>query len=71
MFLNIGTRADNSDPDGLIAAAVATAGASEVAIVVVGTNSQVESEGSTAPRWRCPVTRRAVHAVAAVNPTRS
>jgi beta-glucosidase len=43
--ITAGTEADNSDPEGLIAAAAATAADADVAIVVVGTNSRVESEG--------------------------
>lgn len=41
----IGFAPDDSDPDGLIARAAALAAASDVSIVVVGTNSKVESEG--------------------------
>jgi beta-glucosidase len=41
----VGIAPDDTDPDGLIAAATAEAAASDVAIVVVGTNSKVESEG--------------------------
>jgi beta-glucosidase len=45
LSLTVGIAPDDSDPDGLIARAVASAEAAEVAIVVVGTNSKVESEG--------------------------
>ncbi|MEV8273303.1 glycoside hydrolase family 3 C-terminal domain-containing protein [Microbacterium sp. NPDC077184] len=45
LSLTVGIAADDSDPEGLIARAVASAEAAEVAIVVVGTNSKVESEG--------------------------
>lgn len=41
----LGIAPERTDPDELIARAVAEAAASEVAIVVVGTNSKVESEG--------------------------
>jgi beta-glucosidase len=40
-----GIAADDSDPEALIAHAAASAAAADVAIVVVGTNSKVESEG--------------------------
>lgn len=45
LSLTVGIAPDDSDPDALIARAAATAAASEIAIVVVGTNSKVESEG--------------------------
>ncbi|WP_243076485.1 glycoside hydrolase family 3 protein [Microbacterium sp. SS28] len=45
LSLTVGIAPDDSDPDALIARAVASAAASDVAIVVVGTNSKVESEG--------------------------
>lgn len=41
----LGIAPERTDPDELIARAVAAASAAEVAIVVVGTNSKVESEG--------------------------
>lgn len=41
----LGIAPERTDPDELIARAVAEAEASEIAIVVVGTNSKVESEG--------------------------
>ena len=41
----LGIAPERTDPDALIARAVAEAAASEVAIVVVGTNAKVESEG--------------------------
>ena len=41
----LGIAPERTDPDELIARAVAEAAASEVAIVVVGTNAKVESEG--------------------------
>jgi beta-glucosidase len=43
--ITAGLEADDSDPERLIADAVAAASAADVAIVVVGTNSRVESEG--------------------------
>jgi beta-glucosidase len=45
LAFTVGIAPDDSDPDGLIARAVAAAAASDVAVVVVGTNSKVESEG--------------------------
>lgn len=45
MSATIGIAPDDADPDSLIAEAVEAASAAEVAIVVVGTNSKVESEG--------------------------
>jgi len=43
--LVVGVEADASDPDGLLDEAVGSAADADVAVVVVGTNSQVESEG--------------------------
>lgn len=43
--ITVGTEPDSSDPDTLIAQAVSAARAADVAVVVVGTNSRVESEG--------------------------
>ncbi|BDZ51971.1 glycosyl hydrolase [Frondihabitans sucicola] len=43
--ITVGTEADSSNPEGLIAEAAAAAGDADLAIVVVGTNSRVESEG--------------------------
>jgi beta-glucosidase len=43
--ITMGLEADDSDPDGLLTDAVAAARNAEVAIVIVGTNAQVESEG--------------------------
>jgi beta-glucosidase len=43
--ITVGVQPDDRDPEGLIAEAVAAAQAADVAIVVVGTNSKVESEG--------------------------
>jgi beta-glucosidase len=45
LSVTVGTAPDDSDPHALIARAVEAAAAAEVAVVVVGTNSAVESEG--------------------------
>ena len=45
MSATLGIAPERTDPDELIARAVASAEAAEVAVVVVGTNSKVESEG--------------------------
>lgn len=45
MSATLGIAPERTDPDELIARAVAAASAAEVAVVVVGTNSKVESEG--------------------------
>lgn len=45
LSLSVGFEVDNSAPDQLIADAVDAARAADVAIVIVGTNSRVESEG--------------------------
>ncbi|MGN7149224.1 beta-glucosidase [Arthrobacter sp. SAFR-179] len=67
--ITIGTEADNADPNGLITAAVEAARAADVAVVVVGTNSRVESEGYDRSSLELPGTQdRLVHAVAAANP---
>ena len=67
--ITIGTEADNADPDGLITAAVEAARAADVAVVVVGTNSRVESEGYDRSSLELPgMQDRLVHAVAAANP---
>ncbi|MEU1972616.1 glycoside hydrolase family 3 C-terminal domain-containing protein [Microbacterium sp. NPDC019599] len=50
----VGIAPDDSDPDGLIERAVATAAGADVAIVVVGTNSKVESEGYDRPDLDLP-----------------
>lgn len=54
LSLTVGIAPDDSDPDGLIARAVEAAAAAEVAIVVVGTNSKVESEGYDRPDLDLP-----------------
>lgn len=45
LAVTLGIAPDDSDPDRLIADAAAAAAASDIAVVVVGTNSKVESEG--------------------------
>ena len=67
--ISIGLEADNSHPDELIAAAVDAARDADVAIVVVGTNAQVESEGFDRENLDLPGRQDdLVRAVAAVNP---
>ncbi|MCU1407669.1 MAG: glycosyl hydrolase [Glaciihabitans sp.] len=64
-----GLEPDDSDPDGLIAEAVELARNSDVALVVVGTNSAVESEGFDRTSLDLPGRQDdLVRAVAAVNP---
>src|SRR6476661_3087958 len=64
-----GIEPDLSDPDGLIAEAVEAARAADVAVVVVGTNSRVESEGYDRTSLALPGRQDdLVRAVAAVNP---
>lgn len=65
----LGIAPDDTDPDGLIARAAAAAAASDVAIVVVGTNSQVESEGYDRENLDLPGRQDdLVRAVARANP---
>lgn len=65
----IGLEADESNPDGLLYEAVEAARGADVAIVVVGTNSQVESEGFDRTTLALPGRQdELVRAVAAVNP---
>jgi beta-glucosidase len=67
--LTMGLEADNSDPEGLIAEAVEAARAADVAIVVVGTNAQVESEGFDRESLDLPGRQDdLVRAVVAANP---
>jgi beta-glucosidase len=67
--ITIGVEADDADPDSLIRDAVEAARAAEVAVVVVGTNSRVESEGYDRTSLELPgLQDRLVHAVAAANP---
>jgi beta-glucosidase len=64
--ITVGLEPDDSDPGGLIAEAVAVAEAADVAVVVVGTNSRVESEGYDRTDLRLPGRQDdLVHAVAA------
>ena len=65
----VGLEADESNPDGLLYEAVEAARGADVAIVVVGTNSQVESEGFDRTTLALPGRQdELVRAVAAVNP---
>jgi beta-glucosidase len=67
--INVGVEADDSDPAALLAAAVDAARAADVAIVVVGTNAQVESEGFDRTDLDLPGRQdELVRAVAAANP---
>ncbi len=64
-----GTEPSDDDPAELIAAAVETATGADVAIVVVGTNSKVESEGYDRDSLALPGHQdELVRAVAAANP---
>lgn len=64
-----GFEPDKSNPQGLIDQAVANAKAAELAIVVVGTNSKVESEGFDRKSLKLPGAQDAlVEAVIAANP---
>lgn len=65
----LGTVSDDSRPDELIAEAVEAARRADVAVVVVGTNSRVESEGFDRSNLDLPGHQdRLVSAVAAANP---
>lgn len=69
LSVTFGIAPDDSDADGLIAEAVEAARAAEVAVVVVGTNSKVESEGYDRVDLDLPGRQdELVRAVAAVNP---
>ncbi len=69
LSFTFGTEPDNSDPDGLIREAADLAASSDVAIVVVGTNSRVESEGFDRTSLALPGRQDdLVRAVAAANP---
>nr|WP_260404723.1 glycoside hydrolase family 3 C-terminal domain-containing protein [Arthrobacter sp. AZCC_0090] len=69
LAVTIGLEADDTDPEALIKDAVAAARAAEVAVVVVGTNSRVESEGYDRTTLGLPgLQDRLVRAVAAANP---
>lgn len=69
LAITIGVEPDDADPDALISDAVEAARAAEIAVVVVGTNSRVESEGYDRTSLELPgLQDRLVHAVAAANP---
>ncbi|MDQ0242147.1 glycoside hydrolase family 3 protein [Arthrobacter bambusae] len=69
LSVTIGTEADTSDPEALIIGAAKAAREADVAVVVVGTNSRVESEGYDRTTLDLPgMQDRLVHAVAAANP---
>jgi beta-glucosidase len=69
MAFTFGIEPSDDDPERLIAAAVEAARAAEVAVVVVGTNSRVESEGYDRSSLALPGRQDdLVHAVAAANP---
>ncbi|MGX5682850.1 glycoside hydrolase family 3 protein, partial [Schumannella luteola] len=69
LSVTVGLAPDNSDPDALLREAVEAASAADVAIVVVGTNSRVESEGFDRSDLDLPGRQdELVRAVAAANP---
>lgn len=69
LSVTLGVAPDDHDPDGLIASAVEAARAADVAVVVVGTNSKVESEGYDRVDLDLPGRQdELVRAVAAANP---
>ena len=69
LAVTIGVEADDADPGSLIREAVEAARATEIALVVVGTNSRVESEGYDRASLELPgLQDRLVRAVAAANP---
>jgi beta-glucosidase len=69
LWLRFGTEPAEADPDALIAAVVAAAARADVALVVVGTNSEVESEGYDRTSLALPGRQDdLVRAVAAANP---
>jgi beta-glucosidase len=69
LSVTFGIAPDDSDPESLIRAAVEAARVADVAIVVVGTNSKVESEGYDRENLDLPGRQdELVRAVAAVNP---
>ncbi|WP_132145790.1 glycoside hydrolase family 3 protein [Kribbella antiqua] len=69
MAITVGVEPDRSNPQALIDEAVAAARAAEVAVVVVGTNSKVESEGYDRTTLALPgLQDDLVRAVALVNP---
>ena len=69
LWLRFGTEPADADADALIAAAAAAAARADVALVVVGTNSEVESEGYDRTSLALPGRQDdLVRAVAAANP---
>ncbi|MFI6674652.1 beta-glucosidase [Kribbella sp. NPDC050470] len=69
LSITVGVEPDPSDPQALIDEAVAAARAADVAVVVVGTNSKVESEGYDRSTLALPgLQDDLVRAVAAANP---
>ena len=69
LSFQFGTEPEDSEPDALIAEAVAAARRADVALVVVGTNAVVESEGWDRTSLALPGRQDdLVRAVAAVNP---
>lgn len=69
LSVTFGIAPDDSAPDALIASAVEAARAADVAVVVVGTNSKVESEGYDREDLDLPGRQdELVRAVAAANP---
>ncbi len=69
MAMRVGTQPADVDADALIAEAVSAAAAADVALVVVGTNSVVESEGYDRTTLALPGRQDdLVRAVAAANP---
>ena len=69
LAVTIGLETNVSNPEALIADAVAAARAADVAVVVVGTNSRVESEGYDRTSLELPgLQDRLVHEVAKANP---
>lgn len=69
LSITIGIEPDDSDPDTLIDEAAEAARDADIAVVVVGTNSRVESEGYDRTSLELPgLQDRLVHAVAAANP---
>jgi beta-glucosidase len=67
--ITVGLEADESEPDRLLEEAVAAATGADVAIVVVGTNAQVESEGFDRDSLALPGRQdELVRRVAAANP---
>lgn len=69
LAITIGLEADDTNPETLIEQAAEAARAADIAVVVVGTNSRVESEGYDRSTLELPgLQDRLVHAVAAANP---